>query len=105
MKEKITGRDAAKGVTTVSKQRPPVLEEVETLILLWIEQKQRAVDSVTKAIICEKAKALHADLLKQQPGTSRLQGQQGVVRKVQDQIWHPQCGQAWRGFKFRCCCS
>ncbi|XP_063293602.1 tigger transposable element-derived protein 1-like [Pelobates fuscus] len=69
MKEKITGRDAAKGVTRVSKQRPPVLEEVEKLLLLWIEQKQRAGDSVTKAIICEKAKALHADLLKQQPGT------------------------------------
>ncbi|CAH2319742.1 tigger transposable element-derived 1-like, partial [Pelobates cultripes] len=32
--------------------------------------KQRAGDSVTKAIICEKAKALHADLLKQQPGMS-----------------------------------
>ncbi|CAH2327525.1 tigger transposable element-derived 1-like, partial [Pelobates cultripes] len=70
MKEKITGRDAAKGVTRVSKQRPPVLEEVEKLLLLWIEQKQRAGDSVTKTIICEKGKALHADLLKQQPGTS-----------------------------------
>ncbi|CAH2319103.1 tigger transposable element-derived 1-like [Pelobates cultripes] len=70
MKEKISGRDAAKGVTRVSKQRPPVLEEVEKLLLLWIEQKQRAGDSVTKAIICEKAKALHVDLLKQQPGTS-----------------------------------
>ncbi|CAH2327822.1 tigger transposable element-derived 1-like [Pelobates cultripes] len=69
MKEKITGRDAAKGVTRVSKQRPPVLEEVEKLLLLWIEQKQHAGDSVTKAIICEKAKALHVDLLKQ-PGTS-----------------------------------
>ncbi|CAH2222527.1 tigger transposable element-derived 1-like [Pelobates cultripes] len=64
MKEKITGRDAAKGVTRVSKQRPPVLEEVEKLLLLWIEQKQRAGDSVTKATVCEKAKALHADLLK-----------------------------------------
>ncbi|CAH2248880.1 tigger transposable element-derived 1-like [Pelobates cultripes] len=29
MKEKITGRDAAKGVTRVSRQRPPVLEEVK----------------------------------------------------------------------------
>ncbi|CAH2306934.1 tigger transposable element-derived 1-like [Pelobates cultripes] len=70
MKEKITGRNAAKRVTRVSKQRPPVLEEVEKLPLLWIEQKQRAGNSVTKAIICEKAKALHADLLKQQPGMS-----------------------------------
>ncbi|CAH2251823.1 tigger transposable element-derived 1-like, partial [Pelobates cultripes] len=44
-KEKITGRDAAKGVTRVSKQWPPVLEEVEKLLLLWIEQKQCAGDS------------------------------------------------------------
>ncbi|CAH2315065.1 tigger transposable element-derived 1-like [Pelobates cultripes] len=96
MKEKITGRDAAKGVTRVSKQRPPVLEEVEKLLLHWIEQKQRAGDSVTKAIICEKAKALHADLLKQQPGTSagaeRFKASRGV-RKVQDQIWNPQCAE------------
>ncbi|XP_072845573.2 E3 ubiquitin-protein ligase RAD18 isoform X2 [Pogona vitticeps] len=70
MKEKIAGRDAAKGVTRVSKQRPPVVEEVEKLLLLWIEEKQRAGDTVTEAIICKKAKALHADLLDQQPGTS-----------------------------------
>ncbi|XP_063307083.1 tigger transposable element-derived protein 1-like isoform X3 [Pelobates fuscus] len=69
MKKKITGRDAAKGVTRVSKQRPPVLDEVEKLLLLWIEQKQRAGDIVTEAIICKKAKALHADL-NQQPGMS-----------------------------------
>ncbi|XP_063302179.1 tigger transposable element-derived protein 1-like [Pelobates fuscus] len=78
MKEKITGRDAAKGVTRVSKQRPPVLEEVEKLLLLWIEQKQRAGDSVTKAIICEKAKALHADLLKQQPVAVTVATQPGT---------------------------
>ncbi|CAH2222464.1 tigger transposable element-derived 1-like [Pelobates cultripes] len=70
MKEKITGRDAAKGVTSVFKQQPPVLEEVEKLLLLRIEQKQHAWDTVTKAIICEKAKALHADLLNQQQETS-----------------------------------
>ncbi|CAH2247180.1 tigger transposable element-derived 1-like [Pelobates cultripes] len=69
MKEKITGRDAAKGVTRVSKQRRPVLEVVEKMLLLWIEQKQHAGDLVTKAIICEKAKALHANHLKQQPET------------------------------------
>ncbi|CAH2253841.1 tigger transposable element-derived 1-like [Pelobates cultripes] len=70
VKEKITGMDAAKGIARVSKQQPPVVEEVEKLLLLWIEQKQCAVDTVTEVIICEKAKALHADLLNQQPGTS-----------------------------------
>ena len=69
MKEKIAGRDAAKGVTRVSKQWPPVLE-VEKLLLLWVEEKQHAGDTVTEVIICEKAKSLYNDLLDQQPGTS-----------------------------------
>lgn len=70
MKDKLSERVAAKGVTRVSKQRPLVLEEVEKLLLLWIEAKQRAGDTVTEAIICEKAKTLHDDLLGQQLGTS-----------------------------------
>ncbi|CAH2248484.1 tigger transposable element-derived 1-like [Pelobates cultripes] len=40
---------------------------VEKLLLLWIEEKQHAGDTVSKAIICKNAKALHADLLDQQP--------------------------------------
>ncbi|CAH2224412.1 tigger transposable element-derived 1-like [Pelobates cultripes] len=65
MKEKITGRGVAKRVTRVFKQWPPVLEEVEKLLLLWIEENHRAGYTVTEEIICKKAKALHADLLDQ----------------------------------------
>uniref|UniRef100_UPI0010A075E3 tigger transposable element-derived protein 1-like n=1 Tax=Podarcis muralis TaxID=64176 RepID=UPI0010A075E3 len=70
MREKILVTDAAKGVTRIVKNRPAVLEEVEKLLLIWLEEKQRAGDKVTEAIICEKAKALHADLVREQPGTS-----------------------------------
>ncbi|KAM9457481.1 tigger transposable element-derived protein 1-like [Clarias gariepinus] len=69
-KEIIKKHDRAKGVTRVSKQRPPVLEDVEKLLLVWINEKQLAGDNVTENLICEKAKALYADLLSKQPCTS-----------------------------------
>ncbi|XP_034987686.1 tigger transposable element-derived protein 1 [Zootoca vivipara] len=70
MREKILATDVAKGVTRIVKNRPAVLEEVEKLLLIWMEEKQRAGATVTEAVICEKAKALHAALVQQQPGTS-----------------------------------
>ncbi|XP_040177160.1 tigger transposable element-derived protein 1-like isoform X2 [Rana temporaria] len=70
-KENIRGLDAAKGVTRVSKQRPRVLEDVEKLLLIWINEKKRAGDNVSESIICEKAKALYVDLVSKQPGTSQ----------------------------------
>ncbi|VFV34592.1 Hypothetical predicted protein [Lynx pardinus] len=41
-KEEIRGLDAAKGVTRISKQRPRVLEDVEKLLLVWINEKRLA---------------------------------------------------------------
>ncbi|UYV61092.1 hypothetical protein LAZ67_1003374 [Cordylochernes scorpioides] len=38
------------------------LEEVEKLILVWINEKQLAGDTITQNLICEKAKALYAEL-------------------------------------------
>lgn len=70
IKEEIRGTDAAKGVTRISKQRPRVLEDVEKLLLVWINEKQLAGDTVTENFICEKAKALYADLVSELPGTS-----------------------------------
>ncbi|XP_010614848.1 tigger transposable element-derived protein 1-like [Fukomys damarensis] len=69
-KEEIRGLDAAKGVTRISKQRPRVLEDVEKLLLVWINEKQLAGDTVTEGFICEKAKALYADLISKLPGAS-----------------------------------
>ena len=55
-KEEIRGLDAAKGNTRVSKQWPRVLEDVEKLLLVWINEKQLAGDTVTEKFICEKAR-------------------------------------------------
>ena len=70
IKEEIRGLDAAKGVTRVSKQRPRVLEDVEKLLLVWINEKQLAGDTVTENFICEKANTLYADFVSKLPGTS-----------------------------------
>jgi hypothetical protein len=69
-KEEIRGLRVAKGVTRVSKQRPRILEDIEKLLLVWINEKQLAGDTVTENLICEKAKALYADIVSKLPGTS-----------------------------------
>ncbi|XP_023239129.1 tigger transposable element-derived protein 1-like [Centruroides sculpturatus] len=62
--------EVAKGVNVISKQRSKVLDKVEKLLLIWINEKQLAGDSVSEAIICEKAKNLYNDLLIQTPSPS-----------------------------------
>nr|XP_020671309.1 tigger transposable element-derived protein 1-like [Pogona vitticeps] len=69
-REKILAKDAAKGVTRIAKNQPAVLEEVEKLLVMWMQEKQSAGDTVTEPVICEKARALYTDLVEQQPGTS-----------------------------------
>ncbi|XP_045141367.1 tigger transposable element-derived protein 1-like isoform X2 [Echinops telfairi] len=69
-KEAIKSASVAKGVTSLTKQRPPLIDEVEKLLLVWINEKQLAGDSIPKAAICAKARSLHADLLKNKPGSS-----------------------------------
>ena len=55
--------DTAKGVMTTSKQQPRVLEDVEMLLLVWINEKQQAGDTVMENFLCGKAKALYTDLI------------------------------------------
>ena len=63
-KAAIKAADVAKGVTTLTARRSKNMEEMEKLLLVWINEKQLAGDVITEAIICEKAKALHDDLVK-----------------------------------------
>ncbi|XP_028678623.1 tigger transposable element-derived protein 1-like [Erpetoichthys calabaricus] len=43
---------------------------MEKLLIEWLMEKQLAGDTVTEAIICEKARAIYTDLQQQTPGTS-----------------------------------
>ncbi|GFU48699.1 HTH CENPB-type domain-containing protein [Nephila pilipes] len=60
-KEAIKKLQPSKGVTLISKQRTNIHDEMEQLLLLWIQEKQLAGDSVSEAIICEKAGAIFQD--------------------------------------------
>lgn len=64
--------DVAKGVKAMhsTKQRPKLLEDVEKLLMLWINDKQLAGDSISEHIICAKAKALYLYHVKKTPGTT-----------------------------------
>ena len=69
-KETIKAADVAKGVTVLTKQRSQTIEEVEKMLLIWMNEKLLAGVGVSEGIICEQAKQLHDDLLKNDPSTS-----------------------------------
>jgi len=46
------------------------VEEVEKLLMVWINEKQLADDNVSGAIICEKAALLYSDITRDTPGSS-----------------------------------
>ena len=48
-----------KGVTQITKSRSTVLDEVERLLLVWINERQMAGDSLSESIICEKARDIN----------------------------------------------
>ena len=66
-KDALKASDVAKGSTVLSKQRPQVLEEVEKLLLIFINEQQLAGDSVSEDGICGKARHLFDDLKKNDP--------------------------------------
>ena len=59
--------DVAMGVSAISKQRLQVLEEVEKLLMIFINEKQLAGDSVSEEMVCAKALEMYNDLLKKDP--------------------------------------
>ncbi|GFS97337.1 tigger transposable element-derived protein 1 [Nephila pilipes] len=63
-KEAIKKLQPSKGVTIISKQRTNIHDEMEQLLLLRIKEKQLAGDSVSKAILCEKAGAIFQDFMR-----------------------------------------
>ena len=71
-KETIKASDVAKGVFGKSNKRPQILEKVEQLLLVWINERQLQGDSVSEAIICEKARHLHSDLIAKTPTSSNV---------------------------------
>ncbi|GIY83212.1 tigger transposable element-derived protein 1 [Caerostris darwini] len=69
-KESIKSVTPAKGLTIISKLRTTLHENMEKLLMVWVTEKQLQGDTLTQTIICEKARAIYGDLLKQTPQTS-----------------------------------
>ncbi|UYV79752.1 hypothetical protein LAZ67_18000559 [Cordylochernes scorpioides] len=69
-KESINSVTPAKGLMIISKLRTSLHENMEKLLMVWVTEKQLQGDTLTQTIICEKAKAIYGDLLKQTPQTS-----------------------------------
>ena len=68
----IKGADVAEGVTVINKQRPPILKEVEKLLLVYINEVQLKGDNISKLFICEKASEIYDDLAKKKPGQAMI---------------------------------
>lgn len=58
----------SKGLSVISKRRSTVNDEMERLLLVWIKEKEIAGDTVTGAIICEKATAIYYNLVTEDAG-------------------------------------
>jgi len=69
-REAIKAADVAKGVKSLTSKRRPAVEEVEKLLMVWINEKQLAAYSVSEAIICEKARLSYSDITRDTPGSS-----------------------------------
>ena len=53
----------------ISKQRPQIVEDVEKLLLVFINDKQMKGDSLSEAFISKKALDVNGDLVKKSLGT------------------------------------
>ncbi|KAM4622316.1 uncharacterized protein O3C94_020140 [Discoglossus pictus] len=68
----VRNKEAVKSadVSTITKQRSKTLEKVDKLLYVWINEKQRTGKLISQAMICDKAKQLHADVVKDNPAAS-----------------------------------
>ncbi|UYV72767.1 hypothetical protein LAZ67_10000620 [Cordylochernes scorpioides] len=69
-KESIKSVTPAMGLTIISELRTSLHENMEKLMMVWVTEKQLQGDTLTQTIICEKARAIYRDLLKQTLQTS-----------------------------------
>lgn len=61
---------ASKGLSRRSEKRADVLNEVERLLLIWINQQRSKTGHLTQNVICEEAKRIYKDILERTPSTA-----------------------------------
>ncbi|XP_023210348.1 tigger transposable element-derived protein 1-like [Centruroides sculpturatus] len=75
-KDAIKSARVAKGVSKIFhvKRRSSLHDEMERLLMVWINDRQVRVDSSTQEVICQKAKLIYDMLKKNTPETSSSSG-------------------------------
>ena len=63
-REAIKAVEVAKVVKSLTSKRLPAVEELEKILMVWINEKHLACDSVSEAIIREKARLLYNDIMR-----------------------------------------
>lgn len=77
-RDAIKAANVAKGVKILtSRKRSSEVEEVEKLLMIWINEKQLTGDSVSKAVICEKARHLYSDIKPDTPSVEEFKASRG----------------------------
>ncbi|XP_050079802.1 tigger transposable element-derived protein 2-like [Anopheles maculipalpis] len=66
-KEKLKAATVSKGVSRQSDKRSQAMDDVERLLLVWIDEKRLQGETVTQPIICEKAKRIFNELVEKMP--------------------------------------
>ncbi|XP_017772778.1 PREDICTED: uncharacterized protein LOC108559909 isoform X1 [Nicrophorus vespilloides] len=91
IKDAIKSAEVAKGVKILASKRSPLYDKMEKLLLEWITEKQMMTDeSVSEAVICEKAKQMYQKLLRDR------------ATKSTDEIIDFKASSGWfRNFKMR----
>ena len=69
-KEEIKSAQVTQGISRLSSSYCNIMEQMETLLLVWITEIQMARDNVGEVIICEKDKQLFEELGAKAPSTS-----------------------------------
>ena len=81
-KEEIKAASVAAGVKTLASQsqRSSVNEEMEKLLMIWINERQMASDTMTQEMICSKARMIYENLKKNVAGQKYSRGRGRIQR-------------------------
>lgn len=87
-KDRLKEVEVSKGVTRLS-SRSRILDEVEKLLLIWLNEKQSRGENININTVCEKAKLIFDNLTKDTPSTTGeedFKGSRGWFQKFKRRI-------------------
>jgi hypothetical protein len=81
-------------IKSLTSKRLPAMEEVEKLLMVWINEQQLTGDSVSEAIICEKVRLFYSDITRDTPDSSaeEFKASKGWFDNFKKENRDSQCG-------------